>query len=85
MYSAMNLAMRSKAWVCGRSLAVGLRLRFPPRSMDVCLLGLLCIVCDEPIRHSEESYRARLCGCVSLSVIKCNNNPLHQQCVGRKR
>ena len=40
---------------------------------------------DEPIPHSEEFYRARLCVCVWLNVIKCNDNPLHQQCVGRKR
>jgi hypothetical protein len=38
-------------------------------------------LCDEPIPRSEEFYRV----CVSLSVIRRNNNPLHLQGVGRQR
>ena len=34
---------------------------------------------DGPIPRPEESYRV----CVSLSVIKCNNSPLHLQLVDR--
>jgi len=42
--------------------------------------------CDGPIPRPEESYRGRVvyvcacvgvCVCVSLSVIRCNSNPLH--------
>jgi hypothetical protein len=32
-------------------------------------------LCDGPIPRLEESYRL----CVSLNVMKCNNNPLHLQ------
>jgi hypothetical protein len=37
------VAARSKAWVCGRSVTgiVGLN---PAGGMDVCLLGVLCVV-----------------------------------------
>ena len=37
------VAARSKAWVCGRSPAeiVGSN---PTRVMDVCLLGVLCVI-----------------------------------------
>ena len=37
------MAMRSKAWVCGRSLAeiVGSN---PAGCVDVCLMGVLCAV-----------------------------------------
>jgi len=37
-------------------------------------------LCDELITRPEESYRI----CVSLSVIGCNNDPLHLQ-LGRLR
>ena len=36
--------------------------------------------CDGPISRPEESYLM----CVSLSVIRCNNNLLHLQRVGRR-
>jgi hypothetical protein len=38
-------------------------------------------LCDELVPRPEESYR--VCVCVSLSVIRCNNNPPHLQWVGR--
>jgi len=37
------LAARSKAWVCGRTLA-GIVGSNPARGMDVCLLRVLCVV-----------------------------------------
>jgi hypothetical protein len=37
------VAARSKAWVCGRSLA-GIADSNPARGMDVCLLCVLCVV-----------------------------------------
>ena len=55
------MAARSKAWVCGRSLAeiVGSN---PTGGMDVCLMWVLCVLsgtglCDELITRAEESYR----------------------------
>jgi len=37
----------------------------------VSVLNLYRSLCDGPIPGPEESYRV----CVSLSVIKCSNNP----------
>ena len=66
-------AAPSQARVCGRLL--GLRVRIPPRawvsvSCEWCVLSGLCVGL---ITHPDESYRV----CVSLSVIRYNNNPLH--------
>jgi len=55
--------------------------------MDVCFLWVLCLVCDGPISCPKESYRVRcvcLSVCMTLIVIRCNNNPLHLQWVGRR-
>jgi hypothetical protein len=58
----------------------------PVGGMDVssceCCLWSGKDVCDGPIPRLEESYR--VCVCASLSVIRCNNNPLHLQCVRRR-
>ena len=56
------MAARSKAWVCGRSLA-GLPVRTPRRawistSSECCVLSDRGL-CDGPITSPEESY---LCG-----------------------
>jgi hypothetical protein len=59
-----------KMWVCGFFIA-GMTSLNPAESMNVCLLGLLCVVCcvdsgvcNELVTHSEES-----CGvCVRLIV-----------------
>ena len=53
------MATRSKAWVCGRSLAeiVGSN---PTGGMHVCQLWVLCVVrglCDGLITRPEEIYR----------------------------
>jgi hypothetical protein len=37
------VAMRSKAWICGRSLT-GIVGSNPAEDMDVCLLLVLCVV-----------------------------------------
>ena len=65
------VAERSKARVCGRSLAE-LTGSNPAVGMHVCLLWVLCVISrtglwDEPIPAPEKSYR--LC-CVSLCVIE---------------
>ena len=65
---------------------LGLRIRIPL----VAWMSACCECCvlsgrrlrDGPITHPEESYR--VCLCVSLSVIRCNNNPRHLQWVGRR-
>jgi hypothetical protein len=72
------MAARSKAWVCGRSLAgIGLRdcgfESIRGRSCFSVLSVAYCAsrdLCDGPISRAEESYW--LCMCVSLSVIMCN-------------
>jgi len=51
---------RSKAYVCGRSLA-GIAGSDPAGAMDICLL---CVLCDVTglIPRPEDSYR--VCSCV---------------------
>jgi len=42
--------------------------------MDICLLGVLCLVrilCDELIPHSECSYQVHVCVCVFV-VTECD-------------
>jgi hypothetical protein len=74
----------------GRSSAadrfLGLRTRIPPGSCmsvscECCPMSCRGL-CEGPISRPGESYR--VCVCVSLSMIKCNNNTLHQQWVGRR-
>jgi hypothetical protein len=55
---------------------LGLRVRIPVRtwmsvSCECCVLSGRGL-CDELITRPEESYR--VCLCVTLSVIRCNNN-----------
>ena len=71
------MAAWPEAWVCGRSLA-GISGSDPTGDKDA-LSGKG--VCDGLITVPEEFYRV----CVSVSVIRRNNNPLHLQAVGRKR
>jgi len=64
------VVVRSKAWVCGRSLA-GSAGSKPTEGMEHCVLSGTDL-CDWPIPRLEESYGV----CVSsLSVIKVNKNP----------
>ena len=43
IYSSILVEVRSKAWVCGRSV-VGTEGLNPDGGMDVCLLGVLCFI-----------------------------------------
>jgi hypothetical protein len=70
------VAARSNAWVCGRSL-VGIASSNPSWGMGV--FRVLSGLCDGQIPRPEESYRV----CALVSVIRCNNNPLNVQWLGR--
>jgi len=64
---------RSKAWVCGRSLA-GIAGSNPVGGFSAFLLWVVCVVrdfCDGSSHFVWDSYRVCLCVClcVSLSVI----------------
>jgi hypothetical protein len=61
-----------------------LRVRIPSGAWmsvcyEYCVLGTG--LCGGPIPHPKESYPS---ACVSFGVIRCNNNPLHLQWVGRR-
>ena len=75
--------VRYKAWVCGRSLA-GIAGANHAWNMDVCLLWGVVLsrrgLCVGLISHPDESYRV----CVSLSVVRYNNNPPHLHWGGRR-
>jgi len=77
------VAARSKARVCGRSLAgiVGSNsaLAWTSVSSEFCML-LGRNFCDGPIPRSEESYRV----CVSRIVDRCNNKLLDLKLVGKR-
>jgi hypothetical protein len=75
------VAARSKPWVCGHWL-VGIAGSNPSGDMDVCLLWVLCVEVSATGRSLVQRTPTE---CVSLSVIKCNNNTLHLQWAGRKR
>jgi hypothetical protein len=77
----MPVAARYKTWVCRRSL-VGIVGPNPAGDVDVRLLCVLCVVRKRSVRRADPSPRGVLptvCVCVTLSVIKCNNNRLHLQ------
>ena len=78
------LAARSKTWACGPRL-LALWVRIPPGpwmsvSCGCCVLSGRGLS-DDQITHPEESCRLL---CVSLSGIRCNNNPQHLPWVGRR-
>ena len=80
------MAARSKAWVCGSSPwgTAGLNPQGAGISISCeCFAFSSTGLCDWLINRPEESYR--MCVSVSLSVIKCKNNPLHLELVGRRR
>jgi hypothetical protein len=75
MYSTLQykgrpipVAARSKAWVCGRSLA-GIAGSNLAGSMDVFLLLVLCVVRYRSLRRADHSSRGVLPSLVFLSVI----------------
>ena len=59
------MAVRSKAWVRGRSL-VGIAGSNPAKDMDVYLLWALCVVRYRCLRRADPSSR-RVLPCVSVS------------------
>jgi hypothetical protein len=63
----MPVAARSKAWICGRSLA-GIVGSNSAAGINVCLLCIVCSsgrgLCDGPISHAEKAYR--------ICVIECD-------------
>ena len=62
------VAVRSKTWVCSRSLPeiVGSN---PTGGMDVCLLWVCCLNRQRSLRWADNSSRAVLSSAVCLSVI----------------
>ena len=81
-YGIMPIPMTalSTVWVCGRSLAGIMGL-----NPDGGMVNVLC--CQVEVSAQGRSLVQRSpteCVCVSLCVIRGNNNPLHLQRVGRK-
>jgi len=84
-YSLIPVATRSKAWVCGRSLAETAGSN--PTGGYGCLSIVTVACCQVEVSATGRSLVQRsptecvvcvcVCVCVSLSVIRCNNNPLH--------
>jgi len=72
-YNQVPMAERSKARVCGRSLA-GIAASNPAGGMDVSLLSLLCTVRQRSLRRADHSSRVVLPNVMRLSVIV---NPLN--------
>jgi len=80
------LGLRSEAWACGCACSlVGTAGSNPAGGMDVCLLGVLCVV-QVVVSTVGRSLVQRsptewcVCVCVSLSVLKGYNS---LQCDGR--
>ena len=53
------VAVRSKSWLCGRSLA-GIAGSHPAGGMDMCNLLLLCVVRQKSLRLAAPSFRGIL-------------------------
>jgi len=60
------VAARSKAWVCGRSLA-GIAGLNPAGCMAICLLRVLCVARYSSLRRADHSFRG-----VLQSVVICH-------------
>jgi hypothetical protein len=86
LLSKLPVAMQSKASVCRRPFS-GIPCSNSFEGMIVCLLWVLCVVTWRCLRQPDPSSRGvppSVCVCVSLSMIRCNNNPLDRQWVGRR-
>jgi hypothetical protein len=55
------------------------------RGMGICLFWMLCVVQVEATATGRFLVQGSPTYCVSVSVIRCNSNPLHLQWVGRRR
>ena len=74
-------AARSKAWVSGRSLA-GTAGSNPAGGMDLSLVNAVCF--QVQLSSADRSLvQGTLTECVSLSVIRCNSDPLYVRRVCR--
>ena len=66
---SMPVAERSKAWVCGRSLA-GIVGSNSAAGINVSLLCIVCSsdrgLCDGPITRPEEAYRICVSECARM-------------------
>jgi len=58
---SISVVARSKAWVCGASLA-GIAGSNPAGGMDVSLLRMLCVVRQRSLRRADNSSRGVLPG-----------------------
>ena len=65
---SISLAARSKAWVCGGSLA-GIAGSNPAGGVNVSLLRMLCVVRQMSLRRTDHSSRGVLPGGMYLGVI----------------
>ena len=99
-HTAFSSSTRQSRWPCrlrGGSATARLlesRVRIPPRARTSVMSVLFCLVEVSVMGRSHiqgnPTARARVCvfvcvcACVSLILIKCNNNPLHLQWVGRR-
>jgi len=73
------MASRSKACVCGRSIAGTAGLN-SAGGMDVCLVNVVCCQAEISVTGRSLVQRSSTECVVSLSVSKkCNSNPLHLQ------
>ena len=86
-------------WIAGRSRwprglwrstaaarLLRLRVRMPPRAWMSVSLSVVCCAGRGLCEGADPSSTGVLPSvCVSVSVIRCNNNPLHLQWVGRSR
>jgi hypothetical protein len=65
---AIPTAVRSKAWVCGCSLA-GIAGANPSGGIYICLLRVLCVVRYRSLRRAVHSSRGVLQNVVGMNVI----------------
>jgi hypothetical protein len=77
----MYIFLKSLAWVCCRSIA-GTKSSNPAGGIDVYCVSVVFFQLEVPatgrslVRMSPSEWCVTVCVCVSLSVIKCNYNPI---------
>jgi hypothetical protein len=79
------LTTRSQEWISGRSLAGIVGSNPTGGAMDVCLVWLMCVLSCRCLCNGRSLVQSSPTEYVALSVIRCNNNPLHLQWVGKRR